>query len=164
MPGLTLWQLDANYVELLNKLEENGGELTEELEQQLNEAISHIVTKQDSYIKVIDTLDTLEYQAKHWRDKFDRKIKGYQNQKERLKDALIYHFHAIGQTELAGELGKIKLMKAFKVGEIDLDELPEKYKDLITEVKVDRQLLLSDLKQGPVAGAELDETEFIRIF
>jgi hypothetical protein len=164
MSGMTLWQLDANYVILLNKLEENQGELTPELEQQLNDAVADVVTKQDGYIKVIDTLNTLEEQAKQWRDKMNRKIKSIQNQKERLKDALIYHFHLIGETEIKSELGKIKLMKTLKVGEMDIDALPEKYKELVEEIKVNKKQLLADLKQGPINGAELEESEYIRIF
>ena len=128
MPGLTLWQIDAHYVLLLNQLEENDGELNPELEKELDSTIAELVGKQDNYIRMMDTLDTLEEQAKQWRDRMNNKIRRFQDQKERLKEGLRHHLHVIGQTELIGELGKVKLMTSAKVGEINLDDLPEKYK------------------------------------
>lgn len=164
MSVLTLWQLDSNYVAVLNKLEQNKGELTDELEHQLDEAIADIVIKQDGYIKVIDTLNTLEGQAKQWRDKMNAKIKTIQNQKDRLKDALIYHLKVIGTNELKGELGKVKLMKAKKANILDESKLPAKYKTTIKEVKTDKKQLLADLKQSQVKGAKLEEVEYLKIF
>lgn len=164
MSVLTLWQLDAHYVAVLNQVEQNEGELTEELEQQLDDAIADIVIKQDGYIKVIDTLNTLEDQAKQWRDKMNAKIKTIQNQKDRLKDALIYHLKVIGTNELKGELGKVKLMASKKVGTVDETKLPAKYKTIIKEVKIDKKQLLADLKIGKVKGAGLEEVEYLRIY
>jgi len=160
---MTLWQLDANYLAVMEEIDANAGELTPELESRLDQAAQELVQKQDGYIKALDMLDTYESQAKHWKEDMAARIQRIQNQKDRLKNALILHLHAIGQKELRGELGKVRLMKTVKVGRIDESLLPGKYKQLIQEIKIDKRKLLDDLKSGPVEGAVMEEVEFLKV-
>lgn len=162
--SLTLWQLDENYLAVLDELEAQEGVLYPELEEKLDQAIHALVVKQDGYIQAMDILSTYEAQAKKWRDYMADRIRRIQSQQERLKSALIQHLHAIGRTELQGELGKVKLMKTVKVGRIDEDQLPVKYKQIVQEVKIDKRQLLEDLKVTMVEGAELEQVEYLKIF
>ncbi len=162
--NLTLWQLDEAYLSVLEEIDSNEGVLTEELEAKLDQAIHALIIKQDGYIKAMDILESYANQAKKWRDYMAEKIRSIQNQQERLKNALIQHLHAIGKTELQGELGKIKLMKTIKVALIDENVLPSKYKHIIQEVRIDKRALLEDLKAGHVEGAELQHVEYIKVF
>lgn len=164
MQNLSLWQLDNEYLAVIEELEYNDGELDEELETRLDTILASLVQKQDNYIKMMDTLGVLEDQAKDWRDKMNRRIQSIAHQRERLKQALILHLHRLGTTEMRGTLGTVRLMKLTKVGNVDERALPAIYKRIVQEIRIDRQRLLRDLKQGPVKGAELEEVEYVRVF
>jgi len=77
---MTLWQLDANYLAVMEEIDANAGELTPELESRLDQAAQELVQKQDGYIKALDMLDTYESQAKHWKEYMAARIQRIQNQ------------------------------------------------------------------------------------
>lgn len=165
MNKLTLFDLGQNYLDVLGKIEEAQGELTPELEAELDLAISEIITKTDGYIKVASEFDIAIQQAKEWEQKFQAKRKSLENQLDRLKQRLIQHMKATNMPEIIGELGKVKLMHSKAVTILNEKELPANFIETVTTTKILKSEISAALKTGQtVPGAELTETDFIRIF
>ena len=53
---MNIWQIQQNLLDIFNELEENGGELTEELEQQLAISQEDFRSKVENYTNVIKSV------------------------------------------------------------------------------------------------------------
>lgn len=165
MNKLTLFDLGQNYLSVLGKIEENQGELTPELEAELDLAIQEIITKTDGYIKVASEIEVAINQAKEFEQKFKSRRQSLENQLDNLKTRLIQHMKVTNMTEIVGELGKVKLMHSKAVNLLDDHLIPEKYITEKVVISISKTEIKKDIESGiTVPGAELTETDYIRIF
>jgi uncharacterized protein (DUF2344 family) len=165
MSDLTLFDLGAKYLDVLGKIEEAQGELSPELEAELNAAINEILAKTDGYIQVASEFNVAIQQAKEWEQKFQAKRKSLENQLDRLKARLLEHMQKTNTPEIVGQLGKVKLMHSKVVTILNEKEIPANFIETVTTTKVLKSEISAALKLGKdVPGAKLETTDYIRIF
>ena len=88
-------------------------------------------------------LDGIDAQIKRLQEY--KKVK--QNQIERYKDYVKSNMQLLGIDKLETELGKISIAKSpLSVEIIDAEKVPNKYKNIVSEIKIDKQKIKEDFK------------------
>lgn len=121
--------------------------------------LSELESKLDGYYKYIN-----KTQSKINSRKNEMNDLRYHNTRdaakiERLKSAVAYHMQNTMKVKLIeGDLHKFRLRKSTSTKITDENQVPDKYKNEITEIKIDKMKLKDDLKLGlDVDGATLVE-------
>ena len=158
-----LFNISAEYLNMLDELEENGGEITEEMEHALAINESQLKQKGVAYAAVIKSITAeqkiIDEEIK--RLQALKKVRGnlISNLKERLTNAL----NTYGIDEIKTELVKINFRKSESVNIIDVDLLPDICKIVKVE-PVSKTEIKKLIKEGEkVPGAELVENRNIQI-
>lgn len=160
----SLFRISAEMQELTNELIDNGGELTPEIEKSLEISNAELETKSTGYSVVIRSL-------KYENDVINQEIKRLQSLKksrentiEKLKNALEYSMSVFGIEEIKTEMNKINFRKSSSLEILDVDKVPNKYKTLVTDIKIDKNQIKKDLKDGvEIAGVQLLENKNLQI-
>lgn len=148
-----------------DRLLENGGELTPDLEQQL--AILDVATpiKIDNYYGLMERFDVLQELFEKKSADMARVAQSFKNANARLKENL-KNAMAIAQTnELQGNDYRFKLVATPPAVIIENeDAVPAAYKTVIPETyKTDKKRIAEDLKLGvPVEGCRLEQGVTLR--
>ncbi len=165
MSNITLFDLGEEYFKTLRKLEDNGGELTEELEKELNEKMDSVIRKQDGYLAVMEQYDSEIAKVDEWMDRLKNKKASIVAQQDRLRKRLQEFMEFTGIDTLEGTLGKVKLMSSLKIPDwVTPDKVSEEYKKIDFVVSLNKRDLLNDIKEGKVVDIPLEETKYIKIF
>ena len=114
METRNLFQLTTDMVAIEDALWENGGELTPELEEAMNETAASLVAKTDGYGALIRKFDSAA-------SAIDAEIKRLQalkktatNAVDRLKGRILFSMQANGMSKLDGQLTKFSLRRSEK--------------------------------------------------
>lgn len=91
-----IFEIGQQYQEIMDELEENGGELTEEIQERLNINRNEMNDKLDAYRKVIKMKDADIATAKEEIEELSRKIKVRENIIKRLKDTISFAVNKYG--------------------------------------------------------------------
>lgn len=123
-----IFQISQDYIQLANVLEDNGGEITPEIESQLAITNEQLQTKGVNYALVIRQLDgessIIEAEIKH----LQAIKKAKDSSVTRLKNTLRSAMELFGIESIKGDLISISLRKGSKSVLIDDDAaIPEKY-------------------------------------
>ena len=154
MGNLTLYQLTEEHKLICDALEENGGEITPEIEAMLAINAENFVTKADGYCEIIAKYLNMAEAAKARKAQFDNVQKVAENTAKRLKERLLLAMDEYGMDKV--EIGLHKLSKrTSKAVEItDEAKIPNNYIKVTTSI--DKSALRTDLLNGVlVEGAEL---------
>jgi hypothetical protein len=156
---------------------ENGGELTEELEQALAETEQSLVKKTDGYISLLQSLAAQESIMKAQKERYAKLEKIAANAQKRLREHLDYNMSTFGIEKLEGMTGKISRTKSTAV-EVNEEQMLDPYLGKIEELrvtlpayitlpdpKVSKAIIKQMNKETGVlpAGAEIVENYSIRI-
>lgn len=99
---MNIWQIKQDLLNLYDELEENGGELTEELEEALLVTQENFENKVESYINVIKSVssevEAIKTEQKRLKDLCDRKQKSI----DRLKTIVIDAIEQFGDVKKSG--------------------------------------------------------------
>jgi hypothetical protein len=151
-----IFQINQEYLQLASILEENGGEITEEIESQLQINREQLETKGVNYALVIRQLDgeseILDREIKRLSAIKKSKDNSLERLKNTIKDAMILH----GVDSIKGDLINLSLRKSpASVVIEDENSIPDEY--LIEQPKkIDKKLIGESLKKGlEVKGASL---------
>lgn len=108
----TLKQTLLNFVQVLDKIEENGGEISDNLlpEITLNEIA--LQEKVDSYVDFIECVQAQLDKQQDLKKKIEANIKTLKALEDRLKDNAKYLLQAHDILELSGNTRKMKLQNA----------------------------------------------------
>lgn len=159
----SLFHLSQDYLQIANILEENGGELTPEIEEALELNKEAIQLKGVNIAFVIKDFDAkIEPYIKEI-ERMQRIVKAKENAKERLKNYLKLNMERLGITEIKGELLTIRLqnIKA-SVEIIDKDLIPKKFVNKKVDFIPDKKLIKEAIDSGlKVKGAELKQGKSI---
>ena len=162
METKTLFQLNADMAAIEDALYENGGELTEELEQALTETEESLVKKTDGYISLLLSLAAQEKMMKEQKDRFAKLEKIAANAQKRIKERLEFNMDTFGIQKLEGTQGKITRAKSTAV-EVDEEEILSPY---FFALEAFRQTLpphvqLGDLKVSKTVIKEMQKNDGI---
>ena len=139
--------------DITDKIIAAHGEITPEIEAELEQVEHNLALKVDKYNYVMERLDL---ESKYWKDKaalYQKISKFCTTYKDALKARIKQAMQAMQQNEIEGYDYKFKLVGGGETVEFEneeqvLNDLPGEYlKEEIT-YKIDKKLLLEDLKQG----------------
>jgi len=172
----TLYELTAAQAAIEDALYENGGELTPEMEAQMQETAAALPAKIDGYNHILARMGAVEASCDAEIKRLQALKKTAQNGQKSLKAHLLNAMKAFGIDKLEGSTCKVfrrgskvvsvddeaRLWSAFEGDVAELvGRLPEW---LVLECKVDKTALKAALKGGTlVAGAEIVKNEGIVI-
>lgn len=118
---MNIYNLSKEFLDIFDELEENGGELTEELEEKLNvtqESFRTSVRNLSSVVKQLDCeCDAIKVEQKRLKELYDRKQKVIERIKKILLDA-INNFGDVKKTDVkyvAWETGECSIRKSQSV-------------------------------------------------
>lgn len=176
MGSMTLFQLSAEMAEIEDALIENGGELTDELAQALEETEKSLAKKVDDYAAIIAkfgyTSDILKAEIKRLQDK--KKV--VDNSTERLKKHVCDTMGIFGMTKIESnfntftrrrsektEVNEEQLIAAYVQKVAEFNESLPPY--LSVELKVNKTKIKEMLKTEGIlpAGAEIVENYSLQI-
>lgn len=176
MDTRTLFQLSADMAAIEDALWENGGELTEELQQALTETEQSLATKVDSYNAVIRSFaskaEIIDVEIK----RLTALKKTAENAEKRLKEHICKTMGTFGIEKLEGAYCKISRSRSTKVETNDeqitssyqksLDEFNKNLPPYISaEFKISKNAIKELQKSEGLlpAGAEIVESYSLRI-
>lgn len=151
-----IFQINQQYLQIAQILEENGGEVTEELENELAINREQLETKGINYALVIRQIDgeseILDREIKRLQALKKAKDNTLDRLKNTIKDAMLLH----GVDSIKGDLINLSIRKSpASVILENEDIIPDTYK-IEQPKKIDKKLIGEDLKKGlEVAGATL---------
>lgn len=160
----SLFKISADMQMIVNHLMENGGELTPEIEKSLEISKQELQTKSVGYAVVVRSM---EYEN----NVIDQEIKRLQGLKksrttviDRLKNSLSFSMEIFGVDEIKTEMSTINFRKSTTLQIIDETKVPNKYKTESITMKIDKNEIKKDIKNGDIiSGVELVEKQNIQI-
>ena len=160
----TLNELITNSSNTINKIIENGGELTPELSAEMETLETALETKVDNYALFMDRLKNEITYFKSKSKEFTTVEKTLKNLDANLKDRIKYAMGEMKKTELRGDNYRFKLSDtAGKLVISDEKLIPDKYKTETVIVEIDNETMKNDLRNGiDIAGAYLEKTKSLR--
>lgn len=148
----TLSMVIAETSAVVQMIIENGGELTEEMELELEKNNIVLAHKLDSYGYVWERLEAEEAYWKSKADEFARVGKSLKRVRENLKERMKFAMVAIEHDEVKGNDFRFKLQKTSgKLVVEDESLLPEEFKQETVVIEV----LKDDLKTAIKAGEQV---------
>ena len=142
----TLYDIKQEYLELINQVEEMEGEITPEIEQQLQINQNELQNKAIAYHSVILSKDAFNMQI-------DNEIKRLQALKKRnnslidnLKERLVGAIQTFGEFTVGTNTFGLRKSERVEVGEVNL--LPKKYKTSKLTEQANKIAIKKDLKLG----------------
>ena len=144
MEDLKLYQITNGFM-MLNDKDDLTDEEKQEIGLQLCDALqnksSNIIAYYQNEMVLLDGIDAQIKRLQEY-----KKVK--QNQIERYKGYVKSNMELLGIDKIETELGKISIAKSpISVDVVDIDKIPNKYKVIVTELKVDKQLIKDDFKK-----------------
>ena len=159
-----IFDISKEYLNLIDQIEENNGEITEQIETALAINEGEIKQKSVAYVAVMKSLESEV-------DFIDNEIKRLQALKksranivQNLKDRLEYALNTFGIDEIKTELIKINFRKSKSVIVDDIDLIPESCKKTTINITPDKKLLKEMLEDGAIIiGAHILEKKNLTI-
>ena len=128
---MNIFQLASEFQDIVNELEENGGEITPELEEQLDLNQEGVKNKVKSFTQVIAQLESDIDLIKDEQDRLSKLKKNKENAINAVKKLILYSITMFGDTNKSGTkfidfgIGKVSTRKSVS---INIDE--ESYKGI----------------------------------
>ena len=169
MPNpLKLVELDNEYLDLVEQLQEAEGVLSADLERRLDEITAMQVQKADTYIMAMKNFEAISIKVDEMKQRFMRQLNAIKREQERWKDAMLLHLEQTRQDFVIGEFGRVRKMFSQKVDDDvrpeDIDQKYLRYSIVISgvslemveklfigfdhrvSVDIDKQQILADLR------------------
>lgn len=159
----SLYHIETEYLTLINQVEELGGELTPELEEQLMINETELQSKSIAYLEFISSKESLN-------TRIDDEIKRLQAMKKannnlilRLKDNLLNAVKLFGKFEVG--LTKFGTRKSQQViVNVNANELDKEFKTIKVTETPNKKAIKDAIKAGEsVEGCELIDVENLKI-
>ena len=159
----SLYQITADQNELFNQIAENDGELTPEMEQQLELNKDNFETKARGYIWMMKKLEadniTIDEELNRLERIKKRNDKLIDKLKESMKNALII----FGDSQKVDTF-TLSLRKSKSVEIVDVDSIPAEYRTIKTTETINKTEIKKAIESGvEVAGATIKENQNLQI-
>jgi hypothetical protein len=159
---LSLYDLTSEYRLICEALEENGGEITPEIEAMLAINADNFVMKAENYCEIIAKYLQMAENAKQRVEVFQRIEKVAKNTAIRMKERLAQAMEEYDLPKVEVGLHKLSFRTSKAVEITDEAKLPNCY--IKVAISVDKTKLRADLMAGVVVeGAELKENKSLQI-
>lgn len=159
----SLVQVSLEMGEILSQIAENGGELSEVLEQAFDVKGEELAVKADRYAMFLERLDV---EADFWKQKAESYLKVSKSckaLKDRLNDNIKTAMRAMNTDELNGEEMRFKLSRTKPKLVLDEAVLPVGFKMQVTEYVPDKKRIEEALEVGEqIPGAKFEATYSLR--
>lgn len=146
----------------LAEIEEMQGELTPELEQQLEITALQLESKSIAYLEVIKTKDAFNLQITEEIKRLEAMKKVNDNLVTRLKDNLLIAVKTFGDFEVG--LNKFGTRKSTTVEIEDVNQLPKEFKSIKVSEAADKKAIKEALQRGTeIDGCSIKEHQNLKI-
>lgn len=171
----TLFQLTQQMQDIEDVLYETGGELTPEIEQEMNDTQEQLTAKVDNYNALLTKLKGQSSVLAAEIKRLTALKKTAENAEKNIKEHILEAMRMFGLTKLEGDYCKMSVRKSKSLtteDEVilfpfqgDIDALRKKLPDYVTvEVKVSKQLIKDAYPDGILpAGCEWQQNESLMI-
>lgn len=147
----SLYNINENMLSLLSQIEANEGELTEEINTQLEITNDELQTKSESYLAVIKGREALNLQIDDEIKRLQAMKKANNNLVSKLKNSLLNAVNIFGEFQVG--LLKFGLRKSTTVEVTGIvNDLPKEYKT----VKVTEQPNKTEIKKSLQRGEQIE--------
>lgn len=164
MNAPTLYGITAELNAILAAIEENGGEITPEIDNALAINEEQFTTKAVDYGHAILNLKAMAAAAKAEKDRLAGLQKFYENTQKRLEGALSKAMQVFGQDKVENATMRLSLRHTTATEVDDLEQLPAEYKTTKVELVADKTAIKKAIQQGEdVPGAHLVENVSLQI-
>ena len=161
---LTLYGITAELNAILAAIEDNGGEITPEIENALAINEEQFATKAVDYGHAILNLKAMAAAAKAEKDRLAGLQKFYENTQKRLEGALSQAMQVFGQDKVENATMRLSLRHTTATEVDDIALLPSEFKTTKVEVVADKTAIKKAIQEGrEVAGAHLVENVSLQI-
>jgi predicted transcriptional regulator len=161
----SLYQIDQEYIILMEQMEEADGILDETLERMLDISEAELETKAEKYCMMIKQYEANVEARKSEIARMGKLNKTDQNIIDRLKENLSSSMRLHEKEKISGDLFTIGFRKSTKLAQaedVDITKLDEKY--LRKKVELDKSTITSALKAGEeIEGFSLEENKNLSI-
>lgn len=158
----SLYSISADFRTICDALEENGGELTPEIEEALTLVENNFLVKAENYIEAIALYQAKAEAVAERIAVFQRIKKTAENIEKRMKERLLQAMMVMDKDTVEVGLRKLSIRSSQAVNITDEVRIPNQY--IKVETKVDKDALRRDLKAGLVVeGAELVTNKSLQI-
>lgn len=164
MNAPTLYGITAELNAILSEIEENGGEITPEIEEALAINEGQFTQKAEDYGHAILNLKAMSAAAKTEKDRLANLQKFYDNAQKRLEAALVAAMQVFGQERVENATMRLSLRHTTATEIDDLAALPKEYKTTKVEEVADKTAIKKAIQSGEeVQGAHLVENVSLQI-
>lgn len=147
----------------INDIIENGGEMTDEMREELKYLDQSMLQKVDGYAVFIDRIKLEIGYFKEKAKEFSGMAKTLSNLDDSIKERLKYVMTGMEKTEVKGNNYRFKLSDTAGKLEIVESLIPDKYKTQTLIIEIDKEAIKRDLKLGKIIdGASLVKGKSIR--
>lgn len=170
----SLYDITTELRQMQEALLDNGGVISDEMEERFDHLLDVEEEKTEGYIKVIRDLKTTAEAVKEEEDRLKKRRRALENSVDELKDRLCEAMQVRGQEVRETDLGKVRVQEASRRSlsvDVDPEELPDEFKRV--SVKPDKRDIraflqehdIESLRQGDRQIAHLeDATKYVRIY
>tara|TARA_R110000803_G_scaffold91718_1_gene159242 strand:- start:227 stop:718 length:492 start_codon:yes stop_codon:yes gene_type:complete len=158
----TLYNITEDYIELLNKIEIAEGEISEEVNQQLEINEQQLQTKSIAYLSVIKTKEALTMQIDEEIKRLQALKKHNSNITNNLKDRLLNAVNLFGAFEVGFTKFSTRNSKAVIVEDVNI--LPKEFKVVKVTEQADKKAIKQALENGVIIeGCTIQENKNLKI-
>lgn len=161
---MTLYEISGEYREWLAKLEENEGELTDELKEEFSAIAGNLEDKIDVYAQIIKEKTSFAADIKQERDRL--KALSEKNEKviARLSNLMAEAMGLFGREKIEKVTYTAKFVKSSGVIVTDQEKLPKEYLKEKVEVKPMLSEIKEAIKRGEqIEGAYIEERRTLKV-
>ena len=164
MNAPTLYGITAELNAILAAIEDNGGEITPEIENALAINEEQFATKAVDYGHAILNIKAMAAAAKAEKDRIAGLQKFYENTQKRLEGALSNAMQVFGQDKVENATMRLSLRHTTATEVDDLALLPSEFKTTKVEEVADKTAIKKAIQGGAsVPGAHLVENISLQI-
>lgn len=161
----SLMALTAEAMTIEQILFQNGGEITPELEAEIERITTDVATKADGYAIVMDRLEMTAERLKARADEFTKAAKACTNLQEGMKERLKIAVEASPSQTIDGDIYTWKLIKLAPAVDIDENVLGKNWCTVTTKYTPDKKRIKEAFESGiQVEGAWLRDVRALRRF
>ena len=158
----SLYHIEAEYLTILNQVDELDGELTPELEEQLIINERELQSKSIAYLEFVSSRETLNKRIDEEIKRLQALKKSNANLISRLKNSLLNAVKLYGNFEVG--LTTFGTRKSSSVQVEDVNSLPKEYKVVKVTEQADKKAIKEALKNGEsIQGCEIVENLNLKI-
>lgn len=154
----TLYEIKNEYLELINQVEELNGEITPEIEEQLQINQNELQNKAIAYHSVILAKDAFNMQIDNEIKRLQALKKRNNNLIDNLKNRLVGAVQMFGEFTVGTNTFGLRKSERVEVG--DVNSLPKEYKT----VKVTEQANKTEIKKALKLGEEIKNCDIVESY